>query len=388
MKIAVVRNREDSGILSRLGQASPERYGRKSVQSVLNALREGAHVARVFEGGMNLLHDLKEFMPEDPVTGRPTGMVFNMSYGIQGEARYAHVPNMLEMAGVPYTGSGPRAHAVCLDKALTKLLLRQAGIPTPRFHLIGSAEDADGMSDLQYPLVVKPRYESTSCGLALVHQRSELVAAAGRIVSEFQQEALVEEYVDGREIAVAVLGNSTAEVLPLTEIDFGGRLVRMITRPDKFHKTDDEPQKICPAPVGEDLGRKLREIALGVFRACQCKDYARVDIRLDGEGRPFVLEINSMASLGTGGAYVTSARAAGYDFTRLILRIVDVAHERYFGSPALRGSSASGALASAGDPFPSLSGQFPSADSSNEDPLPAAGTRSAAFGSASPGLTL
>jgi D-alanine-D-alanine ligase len=340
MRVAVVRNREDAGIINRFGQPSPERYGRRSVQAVLDALRDGGHEARVFEGDMSLLGELKSFLPPHPETGAPSGLAFNMSYGIQGESRYSHVPVLLEMAGVPYTGSGPRAHAVCLDKVLTKLLIREAGIPTPAFCLLNRGKDARAVAaGLRFPLVVKPRYESTSFGLALVYDIEALMAAVDRIVVEYRQDALVEEYIEGREVAVALLGNDHIETLPLTEIDFGTRTVRMMTGPDKFHRTEDEPTKICPALLDDRIARRLREIAIGVFRACQCRDYARVDMRIDPDGNPFVLEINSMASLGQGGAYVLSARAAGYDFNRLIVRIADVAWERYFGIPAPRDRS-------------------------------------------------
>lgn len=337
MKIAVVRNREDAGIINRYGQPSPERYGRKTVQAVLDALREAGHEARAFEGDMTLLASLREWMPPDE-EGRPTGLVFNMSYGIQGEARYSHVPVMLEMAGVPYTGSGPRAHTVCLDKYVTKLVIQDAGIPTPRFALLRNAGDLERAASLRYPLVVKPRYESTSYGLALVRDRGELAEAVARIANDYVQDSLVEEYVDGGEVAVALLGNGTPEVLPLTGFDFGTRTIRMVTGPDKFHRTGDEPRKVCPAPLAEESAARLGGIGVEVFRACQCRDYARVDIRITPDGQPFVLEINSMASLGDGGAFVTSARAAGYDFAGLVARIVDVAHVRCFGTSAPRGA--------------------------------------------------
>jgi D-alanine-D-alanine ligase len=339
VNIAVVRNRDAAGVINHFGQPSPEKYGRRSVQAVLDALRAGGHSARVFEGDMTLLDLLREYMPPDPSSGRPTGLVFNMSYGSQGEARYSQVPILLEMAGVPYTGSGPRSHAVCLDKALTKLLIREAGIATPEFCLISRPDEIEKAAGLRFPLVVKPRFESTSYGLAFVESRSELAAAAGRIITEFRQDALVEEYIDGREVAVALLGNESMAALPLVELDFGARSVRMMTGSDKFHKTVDEPQKVCPAPLDPATAHNLREISVGVFHACQCRDYARVDIRLDREGRPFVLEINSMASLGQGGAYVTAARAAGHDFNELVTQIVDVAHARHFGTPAPRGES-------------------------------------------------
>ena len=334
MRIAVVRNRNNSGVLARFGPPCREVYGRHTVQSVVDALRRGGHQVSVLEGDMTLLPQLQAFMPASEVTGAPTGLVFNMSYGIQGEGRYSHVPGMLEMAGIPYTGSTPRAHGLCLDKVMTKLAVAWAGVLTPRFCSIRRATDFN--PELRFPLVVKPRYESTSLGLALVHESRELEDAVESIVAEYQQDALVEEYIDGREVAIGLLGNDPVEVLPIVELDFGERRVRIMTKPDKFHRTEDEPAKLCPAPLEASLARDLRDLARNVYRACGCRDYARIDIRLDAQNRPFVLEVNSMASLGQGGAYVRAAQTAGYSFDELVCRIVDHAHERYFGGPAAR----------------------------------------------------
>ena len=334
MRIAVVRNRANKGVLARFGAPCREIYGRHSVQRVADALREGGHHVKIVEGDLTLAEQLREFMPTDPATGLPGGLVFNMAYGIQGEGRYLHVPGMLELAGIPYTGSTPRSHGICLDKIMTKLAIRWAGVPTPRFCSMTTLGDLD--EDLRFPLVVKPRHESTSMGLELVHDRESLARAVDFIVGEFRQDALVEEYVDGREIAIGLLGNGPPEVLPAVELDFGDRPVRILTKPDKFHKTEDEPGKICPAPLDRRLAARLSDISRRAYAACGCRDYARVDIRVDAEGRPFVLEINSMASLGQGGAYVLAARAAGYSFADLACRIVDCAHERYFGKPAAR----------------------------------------------------
>jgi len=335
MKVAVVRNRDNKGVISCLGQPCPEVYGRRTVQSVIEALRANGHTVAFFEGDMSLLDNLEKFMPPDPKTGQPTGMVFNMSYGIQGECRYSHVPAMLEMAGVPYTGSGPLGHTLALDKAVTKVLMQDAGVPTPKFQLMNRPDQE--VRGLRFPLIVKPRHESTSYGLDLVHNRKELAAAVLNVVTQYQQEAVVEEYVAGREIYVGLLGNDPIEVLPLVEIDFQGREMRTRTWADKYHKRPDEPLKVCPANVSEVLAARLREISVAVFRLCCCRDYARVDIRVDHYGRPFVLEINSMASLGPGGTYVLTAQKAGYSFSSLISRILDVAHQRYFAVPVPRG---------------------------------------------------
>lgn len=326
MKIAVVRNRKNEGVVNRFGRPSPEVYGRKSVQRVMDALRAGGRQVRVFEGDGTLVSKLKRFMPsrED---GSPGGLAFNMAYGIQGDCRYTHVPAILEMAGVPYTGSAPLGHALSLDKVIAKHLLVQAGVPTPAFCVMG-----DGRRDtrgLRYPLIVKPRHESTSYGVRVVHDPEALAEAVGSIVNEYRQEALVEEYIDGREVNVGLLGNDPGEVLTPVELDFGERACRIETWEDKYHKTEDEPRKVCPAPLENGLALELRRIARATFAATHCRDYARIDMRIDRDGRPFVLEINSMASLGAGGSYVLAARDRGYDFDALVNRIVQVACARY-----------------------------------------------------------
>jgi D-alanine-D-alanine ligase len=333
MKIAIVRNRDTAGVINRFGQVCPEVYGEKAIEAVAEALRGHGHQVLVCEGDTTLFATLERFMPPGPQL-QPTGMAFNMAYGIQGECRYTHIPAMLEMAGVPYTGSSPFGHALALDKVITKKLMIDAGVPTPRYAV--TRRGGNDCGDLRFPLVVKPKHESTSFGLELVHDRAGLDRAVENIVAKYQQEALVEEYIDGRELCVGLLGNETMEFLPLVEQDFNGRARRIMTWEDKFHRVADEPSKICPAPVDESLAARLREISLATFRACHLKDYARVDIRLDAAGSPYVLEINSMASLGAAGSYMLAAQTAGYSFAGLVNRIVDVAYTRYFGVPAPR----------------------------------------------------
>jgi D-alanine-D-alanine ligase len=328
MRIAVVRNRENQGVIARFGRPCPEVYGRQSVQRVIDGLREAGHEVGVFEGDMTMLPALREFLAPGP-DGRPGGMVFNLSYGVQGDCRYTHVPGMLEMAGVPYTGSSPLGHTLALDKVITKILMVEAGVPTPRWRVLAGA--GGDVSGLRFPLVVKPRHESSSFGLRLVHDPAELDAAVAAVVAEYEQPALVEEYIAGREVAVAILGG---ECLPLVEIDFAGRHEGMMTHADKMHKSGDEPRRVCPAPVDGALADRLRDIALRTFHACHLREYARVDIRVDAHGEPSVLEINSMASLGWGGAYVMAARQAGYSWPELLAKIVDLAHRRYFGVAA------------------------------------------------------
>jgi D-alanine-D-alanine ligase len=338
MKIAVVRNAARDGVIAQFRKPCPEKYGKGTVRQVVDALVAGGHTVALFEGDKTLLAELERFLPADPATGQPTGLVLNMAYGIQGEARYTHVPAMLEMAGVPYSGATPLGHAVSLDKVVAKTLMQGAGIPTPAFAVMDHA--GTPCAGLRFPLVVKPRHESTSFGLALVQDRSELDAAVERTVRDYGQSALVEEYIEGREVCIGLLGNDPPETLPAVELSFAGRELRLNTFDDKYHRRSDEPEKLCPAPLPPTILRELDDIARATFEACHARDYSRVDIRIDESGRPYVLELNSMASLGAGGSFVRAAEAAGYSFANLINRIVDVTHERYFGRAPCRRTSA------------------------------------------------
>lgn len=304
-----------------------------TVRSVIAALQEGGHETLLCEGYKGLIATLERFMPPD--LQAPSGMVFNMAYGTKGEWRCSQVPTMLDMAGIPYTGPSPLGAALELDKVLTKKLIRDDGVPTPKFRVMRRGTESIG--DLRFPLIVKPRYESVSLGLQVVHERSGLKQAVEMIVTQYAQDALVEEYIDGRELCVALLGNEKIEVLPLVEHDFGDRETRIITWDDKnhwegkSHMADAEPQKICPAQIGSELATMLRDISIATFRACLGRDYARVDLRIDRSGQPFVLEVNFSPSLNSLHSYVMAATIGGYSLSSLLNRILDLAHTRYFG---------------------------------------------------------
>jgi D-alanine-D-alanine ligase len=325
MKVAIAWNNDRSGIVNRFGQASPERYGRGTIERVAGVLREAGHAVLVCEADKHLIPMLERFMPPDAEL-RPTGIVYNLAYGIQGECRYSHVPGMLELAGIPYTGSSPLGHALALDKVVAKQLMITSGVPTPRFRVMRRGTEA--IHDLRFPLVVKPRHESTSYGLALAENHNSLRQAVQVIADANRQDALVEEYIEGREICIGLLGNDPVVTLPLVEQDFGDRARRLVTWEDKMHRGFAEPIKVCPAPMDHVLAARLREIAVATFHACGCRDYARVDIRLDANDNPFVLEINSMAALGTGASFAFAAVTAGIDYGTLVLRILEIAHQR------------------------------------------------------------
>ncbi|MES0033108.1 ATP-grasp domain-containing protein [Mesorhizobium sp. M0040] len=329
MRVAVVANRDVTGVINRFGQPrAPEPWPEWDCDSVVPALQEGGHDVLLCEGDKGLLTTLERFMPPD-AQARPSGFVFNLAYGIQGESRFSHVPGMLEMAGVPYTGPSPLGHALANDKVITKILIRDRGVPTPNFCVMRRGTESTG--GLRFPVVAKPLRGGDSVGLQLVDEPAELKRAVEMIVEQYAQDALVEEYIDGREISVPLLGNGELEVLPLVEQDFGDRATRLMTWEAKYVAAG-APSKICPAQIGSRLATVLRDISIATFRVCQCRDYARVDLRIDRSGQPFVLEINTSPLLTMGSSYCVAANPAGHSYSSLINRILDVAHMRYFGT--------------------------------------------------------
>ena len=331
MKIAIVYNRESQRVINLFGVPNREKYGKKNIKRIVDALKAGGHQVATFEGDKDLIDRLGEFMPR-VVKGELPGMVFNLSYGIQGQARYTHVPGMLEMLGLPYVGSGPLAHSLALDKVVSKMIFVQHGLPTPEFAVL----DAPGfeMPGLKFPLIVKPKNEAVSFGIQVCRSEKELRDAADAIFEKFEQPVLVERYISGREVNVGLLGNNPPEALPPAELKFGRRGPQIYTYEDKMRKSGREITIECPAAIGDELTAKAQDLAKRAFAVLGCYDCARVDMRLDSDGDLYILEVNSLPSMGAHGSYVEGAAQVGLDFAGLCNRLVEVASARYFGTPA------------------------------------------------------
>jgi D-alanine-D-alanine ligase len=331
LKIAIVYNRDSKNVVNLFGIPNRERIGKQTIKRIVDALKSHKHRVRAFEGDKDLIDRLEEFMPR-VLKGERPGLVFNVSYGIQGQARYAHVPSILEMVGIPYVGSGPLAHGLALDKVMAKMIFQQHGLPTPDYTVVNSWEDCSKVH-LPYPLIVKPRNEAVSFGIKIVHNKEELTEAADLIFQTYMQPVLVEHFIDGREINVGLLGNSPPETFSPVELVFGKDGPPIYTYQDKTHKSERQIDLKCPAPVSEKLTQKAQELSRRAFEALGCYDCARVDMRLDDDGHLFILEVNSLPSLGEFGSYTAGAEQMGLDFEALVNRLVDVASARYFGTP-------------------------------------------------------
>lgn len=329
MKVAVVYNRDSRNVINLFGMPNQEKIGLKTIRRVVDALKTGGHQAIALEGDKELIDRLEDFMPR-VLKGENPGLVFNVSYGIQGQARYTHVPSILEMVGIPYVGSGPLAHSLALDKVVSKMIFRQNGIPTADFAVLHDAKfDAPG---LEYPLIVKPKNEAVSFGIRVVKDEQELREAAGVIFDRFKQPVLAERYIDGREINVGLIGNPPEPFSP-AEIVFGEKGPKVYSYEDKTGKSGRKITVEVPAPITPQQSARAQEIAIQAFNALGCHDCSRVDMRMDERGNLYVLEINSLPSLGEHGSYTHAAAYAGLDYPRLINRLVDVASARYFGTP-------------------------------------------------------
>jgi D-alanine-D-alanine ligase len=331
MRIALVYNRESQRVINLFGLPNQEKYGKRNIRRIVDALRAGGHRVETFEGDKDLITQLEKFMPR-VVKGERPGMVFNLSYGIQGQARYTHVPGMLEMLGLPYVGSGPLAHSLCLDKIVSKMLFVQNGVPTPEFAELEAA-GFEMPPGLKFPLIVKPKNEAVSFGVRICRSEADLREAADVIFDKFQQPVLVERFISGREINVGLLGNQPPDVFPPAEILFGHGGPPIYTYEDKTRKSGRQIDVQCPADLAPEITERAQAIARRAFAVLGCYDCARVDMRLDNEGNLFVLELNSLPSLGAHGSYVEGAAKAGLDFAGLCNRLVDVACTRYFGTP-------------------------------------------------------
>ncbi len=326
MKVAIIYNKDLSGVINVFGMQNKEVYNPETVKRVAASLESGGHNVEVIDGNMKVIEQLQQFMPK-VIDGEQMGMVFNMAYGIQGESRYTHIPSMLEMLGIPYVGSSPSGHALALDKVITKIILQKNGIPTPDFWVFSSGQEE--MSKVRFPVIVKPKMESVSFGLRVVDNEKDLREAVAFIVNEFEQQALVEQFIRGREFAVGLIGNNPVESLPVLEIDLEDDPDAIQT---EEHKREQPRRKICPAHLSDELAEEIKQQSIAAFKALQLRDFSRVDIRMDEQQRIYILEINSMASLGLTGSYVHAASVSGHDYKALVNKMLDVAVIRYFAS--------------------------------------------------------
>jgi D-alanine-D-alanine ligase len=267
-------------------------------------------------------------------------LVINLCESVAADSRGEMViPCLLDMLGLPYTGSSALSLGLALHKPKAKELLRARGVSTPGFAVVARPEDAAKVQ-LPFPLIVKPSREDASVGVTLdsvVHDADGLRHVCEAVLRTFQQPALVEQYIAGREIYVPLLGNHPRGALPLTEIRFGDYFdsrPNIVTYASKWEESSPEYQHTPtgPAQVDAALHQRLVQTALDAFAALDCQDYGRVDLRVSPEGIPYVIDINPNCDLHPSAGYAKAAASAGMDYPTLANTLVEIALERAHGS--------------------------------------------------------
>lgn len=268
-------------------------------------------------------------------------LVFNIAEGLRGEMREAQIPAMLEMLGLPYTHSGALASAITLDKTLTKKIWLYHGLPTPRFVLVG-VKEKPYVENLRFPVLVKPNAEGSSKGVFndnVIEDPDRLVGKIREIRKAYGNGVLVEEFLSGREFTVTVMGNKTPYILPIVEQNFDvfpKDMPHLASYEAKWFFEDTLPDPSvayhCPAKISFSLEKLMCELCIKAFTVLGCRDIVRIDIRLDREGKPHLLEINTLPGMMPGenvvSYYPVAARAAGWNFTRTVGQIITHARER------------------------------------------------------------
>jgi D-alanine--D-alanine ligase len=264
----------------------------------------------------------------------PLDIVFNIAEGFKGRNRESQVPAMLELLDIPYTGSDPATLSIALDKALAKKIVRQAGIHTPTFQIMHTGKERLNKEFTAFPLIVKPVAEGSSKGVvskSVCQSETELREVVKELVGKYQQPALIEEYIGGREFTVGLLGERRPRVLPPMEIVFLDKEEKNPVYSFQ-HKLDwnDRIRYDAPAKLEPALLEKLRAAARGSFMALGCRDVARIDFRMDDKGRIYFIECNPLPGLTPGWSdLVLIAQGAGMDYRTLIGEIMAPAIRRY-----------------------------------------------------------
>lgn len=267
------------------------------------------------------------------------GIVFNLCEGAFGKSSLEmHVAALLELYGIRFTGSGPLTLGLALNKGLTKDILSSRDIMTPEYCVM-DAPPTKLKKSLKFPLIVKPLKEDASIGItsgAVVKTMKELKKRVEFIIGSYNQPAIIEEYIDGREFNIAVMGNGPSiKALPPSEIEFvdypeGVPKIccyeaKWVEESPFYNKTVPR----CPADIPDGLRDELQAVAVKAYSIMGCKDYARVDVRVGEDGNIKVLEVNPNPDISSDAGFARAGKAIGLEYNKLIAEIVKTATERY-----------------------------------------------------------
>jgi D-alanine-D-alanine ligase len=297
-----------------------------TIEYIRRALEGLGHSVAKLGGGPDFIRNILDEKVE---------IVFNIAEGRGNyRSREAQVPSILEMLDIPYVGSDPECLAICLDKHLTKKLLNLEGIPTPEWRMINNRRELKETTweGFPFPAIVKPAFEGSSKGIhpnSLVDSVEEAIHAVTEMLELYRQPVLVEQFIDGEEITVGILGNSPPKVLGLMSIlprKQSNRFVYTVeVKRDWRNLVDYE----CPAQLKEATLKKIATYSLKAFEMLGCRDFSRIDFRVSADGIPYMLEINPLPGLGDYSDLIIMAVKLGWKHEDLIASVFNAALERY-----------------------------------------------------------
>lgn len=284
---------------------------------------------------LNLKDDIFRLL--ELVKQNPPDVIFNFAEIYKEQPRLEmNLVGLYELMGIPYTGAPAITLANCQSKFLTKKLLNYHGIKTAKFQLFDKISDEFKL-ETKFPVIVKPAYEDASVGIeneSIVANTNALKKRLEYVFSQFNQPALIEEFIEGREFNVSVVGDLKPKVLPISEIDFSRmpdhlhNIVSYQAKWDPHHESYHKTIPICPAKISKSLEEKLKHTAITAFKIMGTRDYARVDIRVTSDEEVYVLEVNPNPDLTEGAGFMRSAHAAGLSYAQALKKIVMLAYER------------------------------------------------------------
>ena len=294
----------------------------ETVAHIETALRETGHEVIRIGSARTLLQQMGKLRVD---------IVFNIAEGYEGRNRESQVPILLEMMRIPFVGADGLTLGLTLDKVLTKKVLIAEGIPTPRYLEVYDPQSLWKV-DLNYPLIVKLRCEGSSKGLtpkSVVDTPEELRRQVTSLAQAYKEAPIfIEEFIEGEEFTVAIIGNEHPDVYPVCQIMLDGK-TNLGRNFFHFAYLRSGSDYVCPAPIPEGLARKMQELALRTYQAVECRDFGRVDFRVDRKGHPYALEINPLPSLSTEDVFNYIAKSKGMTHYQIVHHILNTALVRY-----------------------------------------------------------
>jgi len=301
--------------------AAAELDGHKTIECLKTALESAGHKVVLIGGARQLItrmtnNDLK------------VDIVFNISEGFKGRNRESQVPALLDLYNIPFVGADALTLGVTLDKVMAKKCFIAEGIPTARYFKATLEDNLSELNTIGFPLFVKTLHEGTSKGItqkSRVENFQQLKEQVEHINLNYKQPALVEEFIKGTEFTVGIIGNNPPVAMPVVQYAIAGKTTLGNEFYSYRHVAEKLVEHICPAPIEERLVQHLQELAVRAYKSVDCRDFGRVDFRVDQAGNPYVLEINPLPNLSPDDVFVLFGKVKGMSYNQIINNILDQA---------------------------------------------------------------